>query len=79
MKNNFREDMQIVKKINIDKLVKLSGAIKKLEKCACKGEVSITDNQNNVIVQTHYERFIMAFSQDIIYIQKCNSEELMVH
>lgn len=72
MINNFKEELEIVRNNNIDKLLKLDKVLKKLKKYVCRGEVSIVDTKNSVICQTHFEYFTISVTSELIIIKRHN-------
>lgn len=74
MDNNFKEDLEIVMKKDISKLVKLSDIIKKNENRVYRGEINILDNENNILSQTHYEFFTLILSEKLIMIERYSNE-----
>ncbi|MCY6372449.1 hypothetical protein [Clostridium ganghwense] len=75
MSTSFKEDIKLINKIDIEKLKQLKDIIDKSQKYICRGEVNIISNNNEVLVQTHYEYFNIYFSEKTIMITRCNPEK----
>ena len=72
MIETFIEDLQIVRNKRVKELVKLDQAIKKVDSCLCRGEVSIISKKNKEqIIQTHYEYFKITIIDGLINIYNC--------
>lgn len=50
MRNSFRENIDILYKIDIDELVKLKDIINKLKDTVCRGEVNILDENDKLLL-----------------------------
>lgn len=74
MENNFKKDLEIAKRKDINKLIKLYDVLRKNEKRVYRGEVNVIDSKNNILSQTHYEFFTLILSKNLIVIQRYNNK-----
>ncbi|KEH89610.1 hypothetical protein Z965_02385 [Clostridium novyi A str. BKT29909] len=75
MESNFKKDLEIARRKDIKKLMELSKIIKNNDKRLYRGEINILDNNDNVLIQTHYECFKLIINELFIRIQPCNGKE----
>lgn len=77
MNNSFKEDMEIIKNKDINKILQLDKILKRIKNSICRGEVNIIGKDNNILSQTHYEYFSIFIDSEKIFIERYNCEKEM--
>lgn len=72
MSISFKEYIKVINEIDIRKLKELKKTIEKTTEYQCKGEVNILNNNNEILVQTHYEYFDIYFADPFIIMNRYN-------
>lgn len=74
MENSFKEDLNRIYKGDFTRLIKLKEMIDRLQGNICRGEVNILDENNQLLVQMHYEYFTIYFTPEIVKLDRRNGK-----
>ncbi|GAA0177037.1 hypothetical protein SH2C18_03350 [Clostridium sediminicola] len=72
MSISFKEYIKAINEIDLKKLKELKRTIEKTTEYQCKGEINILNNNDEVLIQTHYEYFDIYFSDPFIMMNRYN-------
>ena len=70
----LKENIRIVKQKDFNELMRLKKVIDYLNNHICRGEVTIIDKDNNLVIQTHYEYFRVCLTEQWMMIKRYDIE-----